>query len=151
MKITRKQLRHLILQETRHALHEQGQPEGEPDPRQVPGNHGVADADINWDHISSWMKKNGGLLLGMDITIPGRIYAFKRGEVSDGKRKALRALIRQDGSAREPGKSANDLGLQFRVETNESNTDARLGRRGTDYKLAGDVELVVVAYGAAPG
>ena len=46
MKITRKQLRHLILQETRHALHEQGQPEGEPDPRQVPGKHGIADADI---------------------------------------------------------------------------------------------------------
>jgi len=157
MKVTRRQLRKIIQEESIRALREQTQPEppepGKPDkedredkPR---GSGKVPDSDINWRLITDKMREWGGLLVGMDINVPGRIYAFKKGDASI-KKDNIYKLIRREETSKVPDKSARNLGIQFRVEDNSSNTDARLGRKGTNYRLSGDVELVVVAYGAAP-
>ena len=149
MKITRRQLRRIIQEESIRVLREQDEPEPpEPGGEDAPkGKHGVADTDIPWRKITAEMRGWGGLLVGMDPNIPGRIYAFKKGDASSVKAE-IKSLIRSVKN--DEGQTPRSLGIQFRVEDNKTNTDARLGRKGTNYRLAGDVELVVVAYGAAP-
>ena len=157
MRVTRKQLRKIIREESFRALREQTAPEppepGEEDEEDEERDYGDSRAGrpdpkaVPWRKITEEMAGQGGKLVAMDKGSGlGQVYFFGVGDHPP-KGWPVKMLMRVKN---EKGQSAKELGIEIRRVGSavSGNKNVKLGRASTDFEMVSDAELIFVAYNA---